>query len=197
MTTATADPSTTDQRQRQRERADGRPGVARVYALAAAVTAATIAIALGPLHDARPPGMPHLPWPLFAVAFAASEVFLIHLEHRREAVSLSLSAIPLVVGLYTVDPTWLVVARVVGSAAALLLHRKQVPIKLVLNLSHMALEVATAGVVFHLLIPDGQVGVTTWPAAVVAALVSDIAQSVVLVAAISLYNRRWEVGIGS
>jgi diguanylate cyclase (GGDEF)-like protein len=178
-------------------RTKARPGTARVYALAAVVTIAAVAITAGPLHHTTTPGTLHLPWPLLAAAFAASEAFLIHLEHRREAVSLSLSAIPLVVGLYTVDPTWLVVARVVGSAAALMLHRKQVPMKLVVNLSHMALEVATAIAVFHALAPDGYVGVATWPAAVVAAIVSDAVQSLVLVAAISLYNRRWEVGIGS
>jgi len=174
-----------------------KPGTARVYALAALAAAAAAAITAGPLQNAQPPGTQRLPWWLFAVAFAASEVFLIHLEHRREAVSLSLSAIPLVVGLYTVGPTWLVVARLVGSAAALTLHRRQVPVKLAVNLSHMALEVATAIAVFQLVVPDGRIGAATWPAALAAVVVSDIVQSLVLVAAIGLYTRQWEVGIGA
>ena len=174
-----------------------KPGAARVYALATLVAAAAVAITAGPLQKAQPPGTQRLPWWLFAVAFAASEVFLIHLEHRREAVSLSLSAIPLVVGLYTVDPTWLVVARLVGSAAALTLHRRQVPVKLAVNLAHMTLEVAAAIAVFQLLVPDGRIGAATWPAALAAVVVSDVLQSLVLVAAIGLYTRQWEVGIGA
>ncbi|HEX9969362.1 MAG TPA: EAL domain-containing protein, partial [Acidimicrobiales bacterium] len=124
-----------------------------------------------------------------------SEVFLIHIEHRREAVSLSLSTIPLVVGLYAVDPVALVVARVVGSGIALLVHRRQSPLKFVVNLAHMAMEAIVAILVFRALAPS-TLGLGSWPAAVAAAIAGDVVQTAVLVVAISLYQRRWENALG-
>ncbi|HVF76083.1 MAG TPA: bifunctional diguanylate cyclase/phosphodiesterase [Acidimicrobiales bacterium] len=164
----------------------------RVAILAFAVLAATAALTFGPVSSMGPFGALSVPWLALLVAFAACEVFLIHIEHRREAVSLSLSTIPLVVGLYTVDPVALVAARVIGSGIALVVHRRQAPLKLAVNLGHMGLEAVVAILVFRALAPGGELGPASWPAAVAAALASDLVQSAVLVTAISLYQRRWE-----
>ncbi|MDQ1395684.1 MAG: hypothetical protein QOG64_943, partial [Acidimicrobiaceae bacterium] len=129
-----------------------------------------------------------------------TEVLPVHFEHRRETLSISLSTIPLVVGLYTLGPLGLVAARLAGSAGALVLHRRQGPLKLSLNLSSFWLETATAVTVFHLLAQaHGAItfGPGTWPAAFGAAVAGDMAQTVVLIAAISLYERRWAAGFAS
>ncbi|HEX7167605.1 MAG TPA: bifunctional diguanylate cyclase/phosphodiesterase [Acidimicrobiales bacterium] len=179
------------------EELDERVNVAtrRVYVLAAAVATLAAGLTAGPVRELGPFADLRLPWLAFVVAFALSEIFLIHFEHRREAVSLSLSTIPLVVGLYAVDPVLLVAARVLGSAIALVFHRRQVALKLAVNLSHMGLEVAAAILVFRALAPDGGFGVASWPAALAGAVVGDILQSAVLTAAISLYQGRREGGL--
>jgi diguanylate cyclase (GGDEF)-like protein len=171
---------------------------APVLGLAAVVGGIAIALAVGHLSHIASHAHTRvaLPWIVLAAAFAASEMFLIHIEHRREAVSLTLSAIPIVVGLYTVGPVWLIVARVVGSVTVLVIRRQQ-PVKLAINATNMALEAAVAGTVFHALTTAHAIGVMTWPAAFAAAIVSDLAQTVVVVSAICIYQRRWEGGLGA
>jgi diguanylate cyclase (GGDEF)-like protein len=171
------------------------PAVRRVAALALVVGASAVALTAGPVASLDRFGTLSVPFVVFAVAFALSEVFLIHLEHRREAVSLSLSTIPLIVGLYAVDPVALVLARVVGSGLALVLHRRQAPLKVLVNLGHMAMEAIVAILVFRALAPP-TLGLGSWPAAVAAAVAGDVVQTAVLVAAISLYQRSWEGAIG-
>src|SRR5947209_19736678 len=50
----------------------------------------------------------HLPWWLFAIAFAAAERWSVHLEVRHEAYSFALSEVPLTVGLFYSTPRALV-----------------------------------------------------------------------------------------
>src|SRR3954452_13788098 len=53
-----------------------------------------------------------------AALFALCELALVHVEFRHEAYSVSLSGIPLVLGVLTGSPTNLVIARVVGALVA-------------------------------------------------------------------------------
>jgi diguanylate cyclase (GGDEF)-like protein len=159
-----------------------------VAAVAAAVTAAFVVGAPG--RAAGP-----LPWLVLLPAFALAELVPVHFEHRREAVTFSLSTIPLVVGLYTVGPLHLVALRVVGCGLVLVLQRRPHLFKLVLNLAMWWLDGAVAVAVFHALAPAGGAGATTWVAAFAAASASDVAATAVLTAAISLYQRTWERGL--
>ena len=179
------------------EEATTRPAhdAGRVVALAAVLGATTVALAIGPLGGVGPlPGF-GVPWLVLALAYAAAESLPIHFEHRRETVSISLSTIPLVVGLYSVAPVALVGARVLGSAASLVLHRRQAPIKLGFNLAQMSLEVAVAVTVFRALDPGGPTEVASWVAALAAALAGDAVSTVSLTAAISIYERRWQPAV--
>src|SRR3954453_15486386 len=68
-----------------------------------------------------------------AVAFAVAEFVVLHIERGKNAFSVSLSELPLIVGLFTVPVSGLVAARVVGGALALAFVRKQPATKLFFN----------------------------------------------------------------
>jgi diguanylate cyclase (GGDEF)-like protein len=125
----------------------------RTLAVAAIVTLATAWVAalwLWPLHQlARPAGPgPELPWWLLAIMFAVTEAVVLHVQSRSEVQSVSLSEIPLVLGLIFADPHTLAWARVVGAAVILTLYRRQRPIKLLYNVVMQAAEVSTALLVY-------------------------------------------------
>jgi diguanylate cyclase (GGDEF)-like protein len=95
------------------------------------------------------------------VAFCVVEVVPLHLEWSGQAYSLSLSEVPLVVGLLCFASPLLVLARVLGSGLALALHRRQPPIKLAFNLSAQAFEAGLALVLFTHLPRHGAADVMT------------------------------------
>jgi diguanylate cyclase (GGDEF)-like protein len=170
-------------------------GTARVLVLAAVLAGTALALTAGPIRAFDGPAGFVVPWIVLAVAYAASESFPIHLEHRREAVSITLSSVPLVVGLYAAGPVGLVAARVLGSAASLVLHRRQRGFKLALNLAQMWLETAVGVCVFRALGGGDPTDVSSWAAAFAAAMAGDAVQTASLTAAISLYERRWQPAV--
>ena len=115
----------------------------RVEMLMAAV--ATALLVTGPLpvrhHDASSLALALV---VLAVAYFAVEAMPLHLEWSGQAYSLTLSELPLVVGLVAWTSPWLILARVVGGGAALMLHRRQPPHKLLFNLAMLYLEVTVA-----------------------------------------------------
>ena len=79
------------------------------------------------LPHGSPPlnGSPNWPWWVFALQFGAAELFVMHVQIRREARTVSLSDIPLVAGLFMLTPGHLLIARLVGPMLVFALHRKQ------------------------------------------------------------------------
>ena len=171
------------------------PAVGRVYGVAATVAVLAAAVTLGRLAGLDALGDTRVPWWALIPVFALAERFPIHFEHRREAVSVSLTTVPLVVGLFLVAPVGLVFARLLGCGLALALHRKQQPFKLLLNLSMFWLDAAVGIAVFRMLTADGTDALSAWPAAFVAAMACDLVNTAVLAVAISVYQRRWEAGL--
>jgi diguanylate cyclase (GGDEF)-like protein len=140
----------------------------------------------------RPAG-PAIAWPVIALVCFVTESFLmVHFEHRREAHSISFSAIPLVVGLYTLPPLALVTAVLAASAVSLATVRRQAPVKAAVNVSSAWLETAVAIAVFHAL-AGSDASIASWPAALAAALAGGAAQALVVTVAIGLYQRHVEV----
>jgi diguanylate cyclase (GGDEF)-like protein len=90
-----------------------------------------------------------LPWWGLALLSAVAELVVLHIQVRREAQAVSLSEIPLVVGLFMSTPVSLGIGRVVGVFAVCLLRRRQAPLKLAFNVAQLALESAVAVLVFH------------------------------------------------
>ena len=68
-----------------------------------------------------------------AVMAYLAEVFVIHLQIRRDAFSFSLSEVPLVLGLFFCNPLALIVGQLVGRGTALVLNRHQSALKATFN----------------------------------------------------------------
>src|SRR5690349_16817985 len=64
---------------------------------------AAVALALHTTDELQRPALAgpfHIWWPLLALGFAASEVWVVHVHFRRDAHSFSMSEVPLVLGLF-------------------------------------------------------------------------------------------------
>ncbi|MFZ6002587.1 MAG: putative bifunctional diguanylate cyclase/phosphodiesterase [Actinomycetota bacterium] len=172
-----------------------RGGTGRIYALAGVLGLSAVGLTLTHLRDVDVPEAGLIPWLALLIAFAVTEMFPVHLEHRREAVTLSLSTIPLVVGLFTVSPVMLIAARVIGALVVLVVRRRQRPYKLAVNLTMFWLETAAAALVFHAIVPHRPLSLASWPAAFAGAFAADLVSTIVIVTAISLFQGHIERGI--
>lgn len=146
------------------------PGSGRVWLLngilvvSAAVFYLFLVRGLTPAHDLLGSGF-HIPWWILAILFYASEVFVVHFQFRREVHSLSLSELPLVLGLFFTSPQGLVAAQILGAVAALAYHRRQSIVKLVFNAGSLALGASAAAFIFHTMISHGDpLGSIGWTA---------------------------------
>ncbi|MGZ8565491.1 MAG: hypothetical protein ACXWXS_00395, partial [Actinomycetota bacterium] len=166
-------------------------GVGRIWLLSAMLGALTVGVAALTRHGGSFPTPIFVPWWIVAGGFALVEVFVIHVEIRREAYSLSLSEVPLTIGLFFLSPIELVIAQCVGAATALVFHRRQSAMKLAFNVSHLGLEAALAAVVFagvtDRLDPSSP---SVWGAAFLATSVAGLVADVAVHGAISLAESR-------
>jgi diguanylate cyclase (GGDEF)-like protein len=101
-----------------------------------------------------------LPWWLLAACFAATEACVLHIQTKREAQTVSISELALVLGLFYAQPLDLLMGHLIGSAAILVLHRRSSALKTVWNLGALGLQVAVAVALFHLV--AGGHGETHW-----------------------------------
>jgi diguanylate cyclase (GGDEF)-like protein len=147
-------------------------GQARVWVFIAAVGVVSAGVWAVDLTGAQPlapaGGLPVTWWEL-AVAFYLAEVFVVHLQFRKQAHTLSLTEIGLVLGLLLASPANLLAAQVVGTGLALSIHRRQRPIKLAFNLAELPLCSGIALLIFHSLPHGGPSSVQTWAVVLLAA----------------------------
>jgi len=150
------------------------PAPVRVGLLTCLLAVAAAAALLLP----RPPGLEELtriPWWVFAGLFAVAEACVVQLRLRREAFSLSLSEVPLVMGLFLAEPHDLLAGRVVGSAAVFVLYRRQTALKACFNTALVGAGAGAAVSVFALVLAGGDpLGGRGWVAALVAACVAGL-----------------------
>ncbi|MCA1840007.1 MAG: GAF domain-containing protein [Actinobacteria bacterium] len=107
----------------------------------------------------------HIPWWLLTAMFLGAEVFIVHLQFRRDAHSFALSEIPLVAGLFFVSPSVLITAQLVGAAIALL-RRRQSLLKLTFNLANFMLNAVIVTIVFRAIVDTSNpIGASGWIAA--------------------------------
>ncbi|MFN2485699.1 MAG: ATP-binding protein [Acidimicrobiia bacterium] len=88
-------------------------------------------------------------WFWLAPGFYLAELLVVHLQFRRDAHTLSVSEVPMAIGLLMATPIDLVLGQVVGSALALLVQRRQKPIKLIFNVGQLVLQTVAAVAVFR------------------------------------------------
>ena len=168
---------------------------AGIWLLVAAMAATAAALYLGFLQGRDAPESPiGAPWWALAVGFAATEVFVVHVHFRRSAQSLTLSELPLVVGLLLASPGDLLAAQLAGPAIVLALTRGHSPIRLLFNLAQFALTACVAATILHRLAPDAAAaGHGTWGAAFLATAVASALAVVLVAAAIALSERAFDV----
>src|SRR3954469_12008056 len=130
-----------------------RGGAARWTLTLSAVLAA---VATGLTWDAEAPPilvLPSVPTAILAPALAAlfllAEQFLMNVEFRRQAHSLTLAGVPLLLGVLLVPPQTLVIARVSAAMVAFLLQRINID-KMLYNGAAYACEAALDATIIHL-----------------------------------------------
>jgi diguanylate cyclase (GGDEF)-like protein len=106
---------------------------------------------------------------LLLCGFVVADLSEVHVEVRRHTVSLSLSEVPLVLGLFLVDPLSLLAARLLGTVV-MEFWRRSAPDKASFNLALFSAEVAAAVLLFSAVAGGAGAGPRTWVAAYVATL---------------------------
>jgi PAS domain S-box-containing protein len=163
-----------------------------VWLFALVLDAAAIALFVGPLqHLPHFAGHGEISWPLLAGFFLVGELLAVHLEVRGSAHTYSLSEIPTVMALFFASPSEVIICRLVGSAVALVLVRRNSPVKLAFNLGLFAFETSIAVWFFHTIVQGSEpVGPVGWSAAVFAMLASSVVAVVVINLVIALHQGR-------
>jgi diguanylate cyclase (GGDEF)-like protein len=145
------------------------------------------------------PAPRQIPWWVLIPLFCAAEVFVVHIQFRRDAHSFSLSELPLVVGFFFAPPLVVVLSMVAGTALALSIHRRQSPLKLAFNLANFTVANSVVGVLFmHLVNHHDPLSALSFLGVLVAILAGGVLQSLVILMAISFSEGRVDAaGIAS
>ncbi len=155
--------------------------IAAVGAGAVALYATTLAGLPATFHG------PRLPWWGLAAIFFLAESFPVHLHFRSETHTLSLSELGVVLGLFLASPAALVLGLICGAGAALLLVRRQRPLKVAFNVAQFGFSTAVAVIAFravtHFGSPHGPVG---WVAAAAGAASFGIVSVMLVTTTISI-----------
>jgi diguanylate cyclase (GGDEF)-like protein len=164
----------------------------RVAGLATVVAGAAVVVYFTAVAgEARPSGIVELPWWALALLFCCAEAYPVHLQFRREAHSLSLSDVALVLGLFMTNPGGVVLAQIVGAGVAVLFVRRQRPLKIVFNLAQFALASSVAVALFHLILEQGsQYGFAGWLGSLSAAGASSLISAALVTAVVRLVGSK-------
>jgi diguanylate cyclase (GGDEF)-like protein len=170
-----------------------RPRVPRRSLLVLAITAGLLLVAAATAWrfagaHAYLPTLAVPAWVL-ALAFGATEISVLTVQVKREGRSVSLSELPLVIGLFFVSPAVLIAARFVGSAVAMVQRRAPL-LKATFNLVLFSTETTIAVAVFRLVAPADPSGPTpvTWLAAYAGTLIATTFGGAVLGLVIAVYE---------
>ena len=160
-------------------------GIAVLTALAGA-----LAVAIG-ARDSVEVAEPQIPWPLLAVLFGLAELVVLHIQVRREARTLSLSEIPLVLGLLLTPPIDFVLARLLGPLVVFVAWRRQAAFKVLFNVAMQAAAVLAAVLVHDVVRGDQQFPELLALVALIAAvLVAALVETLALDIVVGLYEHR-------
>src|SRR3954449_9834477 len=166
----------------------------RIMLITTALAAVAVALFVVVVHPL--PGAPtalNLPWVLWAAAFAISEAFPVHVQVKKDSHTFSVSHLVLAAGLVLTTPSDLVVAQVVGVAAALLVHRRQRGLKFAFNTALFALTGTVATTVYAML--SAPLAETWyWLAALAAVLGANLVGNACIFAVISVSEGRVDLG---
>src|SRR4051812_35422458 len=155
------------------------------------------AITAAPFLDA-PVFLPHpvLPWWALTCGYLLTESFVLHIQIRREAHTVSLSELPLVLGLFLCVPHDLMLGRLVASTVVFVLVRRLRPMKCAFNIAVGLAEVSIALAVFHLVATvPGTPGPITWVAAYAAGGAAATLSALAVGAVIAMHEGEDRLGL--
>jgi signal transduction histidine kinase len=163
-------------------------GTQRVWLLSAGIAGAAALLYIFVVRDLQPPPAEfRLPWWALAGLFTIAEMSVIHFQFRREAHSFSLGEIPTVLGLFFAAPTDLVIGQLVGATLALIVHRRQSPVKIAFNTAHFVLGTSLAIVIFNAVVNGGDpFGPIGWTGAFAGTIGMDLLGAFLVTAAIGM-----------
>ncbi|HVF05376.1 MAG TPA: bifunctional diguanylate cyclase/phosphodiesterase [Frankiaceae bacterium] len=160
------------------------------YALSAVLLAAGITLTLWPVRllDRLDTGVAIWPIALVAVTmlFSASSITV---EFRRQAHTLSMTEIPLAIGLFAVSPVALVLAKALGHLLDNVRVRRPA-YKTAFNVSLVVFQVPVAVLVFRALASAGATGPRGWLAAAAAVVTANLISAVAIFTVIALTQGR-------
>ncbi|HEU0132955.1 MAG TPA: bifunctional diguanylate cyclase/phosphodiesterase [Mycobacteriales bacterium] len=163
----------------------------RAYALAAGLLAGGVSLYFGVIADLAPLRTGISLWPVvIAVLTLLLGASAITLQFRRQGQTLSMTELPLAVGLFAVSPGALILAKIAGHAVDGL--RRRVPAyKTIFNLAMAAFQAPLGVVVFRLVLGNEPAnGPRAWLAAFAAVQVSNLVSALAVFAVIGLTQSR-------
>jgi diguanylate cyclase (GGDEF)-like protein len=137
---------------------------------------------------------PHLQWWMLAIAFYLAEVFVVHLQFRKQAHTLSLTEIGLILGLLLASPIALLVGQLAGTFVALTVNRwrsQRLLVKLFFNAAELPLCSGIALVLFRSLTGPGDSLPRVWLLGLLAAAVAHTTGVVLVSAVIAIHEGRF------
>src|SRR5579884_4241121 len=139
-------------------------------------------------------GGPHLQWWMLAIAFYLAEVFVVHLQFRKQAHTLSLTEIGLTLGLLLASPMALFVGQLAGTFLALTINRwrsQRLLVKLFFNAAELPLCSGIALVIFRSVVDTGDSLPHVWLLALLAAAVAHTTGVVLVSTVIAIHEGRF------
>jgi diguanylate cyclase (GGDEF)-like protein len=133
-------------------------------------------------------GPVHLPWWAMVAMFGAAEMVVLHLQIQREAQTVSLSEIPLVIGLFMATPSSMLVGRIVGSFLIFTLQRRQAAIKVAFNTALVAASGSLALTVWSLTWSRIDAGPSAWAGVFAAVIAAGTFDAIATTMAIACYE---------
>jgi diguanylate cyclase (GGDEF)-like protein len=134
------------------------------------------AVAIGGFNRPTLAHGPHLAWWEIAFPFFLAEAFVVHLQFRKQAHTLSLTEIGLTLGLLLGSPSSLLYGQLVGTLAALVLTRwksQRQLVKFAFNAAELPLCSAIALVIFRALASPSDSSPRLWALVLLACAVSN------------------------
>ncbi len=166
-------------------------GTQKVWLLIAATLPATAVVAIVADRLSHPEPAYHIPWPALALLFYLAELAVVHYQFRRDAHSFSMSEVPLIAGLFFMEPIPLILAQAAGTLVVLTVHRRLPAVKVGFNLTQFALQTGAAALVFRLVVAMGEpLGPAGWIGALLAGLIALLVADLLINAAIRLSGGR-------
>jgi diguanylate cyclase (GGDEF)-like protein len=138
---------------------------------------------------------PHLSWWALALAFYFAEVFVVHLQFRKQAHTLSLTEIGLTLGLLLSAPRALLIGQLAGTLVALIVTRwksQRQLVKFAFNLAELPLCSGVALVIFRSLAEPGDSAPHIWALVLFACAVAHVLGILLVSAVIAIAEERFQ-----